>query len=232
MVQASGTISWMLEHSPAFAHMMQGIGDVSDGASTGEEKKQDEEKETSTEKQAESLENPKDNNVKTKSKRKEAGKGALIKKEHRATGSVSLAVVAAYGRAMGGILVLATVVLLYCTTEGVKIGSTYWVKFWASDAFNLLNTTEFSANVNNSNETRSAKLTQLQMLCTYPLRPSSQGFVICCCSHTCSACPNIRILRAADLAPKYDCLPCVRQCLSRHSTWKNYESILKRSKRY
>ena len=56
-ISASGTVSWMLEHSPAFAHMMQGIGDVSRWGLNRREKKQDEEKETSTEKQAESLEN-------------------------------------------------------------------------------------------------------------------------------------------------------------------------------
>lgn len=144
-ISASGTFSWMRENSSAFAHMMQGIGDVSEaeaaaggGEDGGEKKEADESASDTPADGAGTNKKTKDQDEASKDK---SGNGALIKKEHRATGSVSLAVVAAYGRAMGGISILITVVLLYVLTEGVKIGSTYWVKFWASDQFNLMDKT-------------------------------------------------------------------------------------------
>ena len=101
-------------------------------------KKQDEEKETSTEKQAESLENPKDNNVKTKSK-KEAEK--VYSSEGASSNRISVLGCCRSLRTLWGILVLATVYLVL--HNRVSKLDRLTVKFWASDAFNLLTRQNF-----------------------------------------------------------------------------------------
>ena len=165
-VRASGTYSWMREHSSEFSHMMAGIADVSEEGDESQTKGNKEDEDMSTKESNDSQDVSKDPASSKADDEQASTKGALIKKEHRAKGSVSLAVVAAYGRAMGGISVLITVVLLYCTTEATKIGSTYWLKFWASDQFNLLE--EVAPDMNATDlTTSSSSTTNTAYLATY-----------------------------------------------------------------
>ena len=133
-----GTNAWMLENVAEFNHMMEGISDVSsttnidddgganeDGGGNANDDAKDSMKDAKTKEEA------------TEKSKSSSGKGALIAKEHRDKGSIKWSVVLAYGRAMGGLNVLFSMIALFALTEGVNVASTYWVSYWASDHFSL-----------------------------------------------------------------------------------------------
>jgi ATP-binding cassette subfamily C (CFTR/MRP) protein 1 len=143
-----GTYSWLLDNNEEFQAMMEGISDASTTKNGKEEETDKEEKGKEKIEAQQKKETKKDNeddetattskkNTPSSSNGNSNRKGALISKEHRDKGSIKLSVVLDYGRAMGGISVLITMVLLYCLTEGINVGATYWVSFWSADEFNL-----------------------------------------------------------------------------------------------
>lgn len=71
--------------------------------------------------------------------------GRLTKSEERAQGVVSMEVIGAYARALGGVPVFVVLITLYVIIEAVRVAGTVWLSVWtaASDSGSAVHTAIF-----------------------------------------------------------------------------------------